>query len=132
MDFLARRVGNAEGFNSRMGVGPIETFYKYGTQKGLEQMLATTAVHFDGGFGRNGFAWVTNTWEVCLLEQFRRDRGSTGMDCLRRWLQEIRGRWPLAACVTLAEFGLTWRRQAKLKSQYWKLTCPNLSPEMSW
>ena len=66
-DFLAaRREGFRDGFNSRMGVGPIETLGKYGPKTGVEQMIFTTAVHFDKGFNLNGFAWVTNCWEVSL------------------------------------------------------------------
>jgi len=39
-DFLAaRRAGFAGGFNSRMGVGPIETLGKYGQQTGLQEIL---------------------------------------------------------------------------------------------
>ena len=111
MDFLAaRRAGFAQKFNSRMGVGPIETIYAHGSEKGLRQMLETTAAHFDDGFARNGFAWVTDIWEVCLLEQFRRKKGWTGMESLRQWLQGIRERWPKAVCVTQGEFGLLWRR----------------------
>jgi hypothetical protein len=67
MDFLAaRRPGFAHGFNSRMGVGPIETIRAPGPEKGLRQMMDTAAVHFDGGFELNRFAWVTNIWEICL------------------------------------------------------------------
>ena len=61
MDFLsARRQGSSGGFNSRMGVGPIETLGKYGLKTGSQEMLHTTATHFDKGFALNGFAWVTN------------------------------------------------------------------------
>lgn len=106
MDFLAaRREGFADGFNSRMGVGPIETIRAYGPQTGLEQMLATTAVHFDDGFARNGFAWVTNCWEICLVDQIGH------LEVLTRWLSEIRRRWPDARCVTQGEFGLRWREE---------------------
>ena len=67
-DFLAaRRAGFAEGFNSRMGVGPIETIFAHGARWGVREMLHTTAMHFDRGFELNRFAWVTNCWEVCLL-----------------------------------------------------------------
>ena len=104
MDFLAaRREGFQGGFNSRMGVGPIETVFAHGPEKGLRQMVETTAVHFDAGFRANGFAWVTNCWEVCLLP---RSIGS-----LTQWLQAIRDRWPGTLCVTQGEFGLAWRRQ---------------------
>ena len=104
MDFLAaRRQGFAGGFNSRMGVGPIETVFAHGQEKGLRQMVETTAVHFDTGFSLNGFAWVTDCWEVCLVPK--------AIDSLTLWLQEIRRRWPATLCVTQGEFGLAWRRQ---------------------
>jgi len=106
MDFLAaRRAGFQEGFNSRMGVGPIETIRTFGTETGLRQMLATTAIHFDDGFARNGFAWVTNCWEICLVDQIGH------LEALTQWLAEIRRRWPDAVCVTQGEFGLRWRQQ---------------------
>lgn len=101
MDFLAaRRQGFAEGFNSRMGVGPIETLDAHGVDMGLQEMMHTTAIHFDDGFQRNGFAWVTNCWELCL------DIDTQG---LTDWLTAIRQRWPEVKCVTQGEFGLLWR-----------------------
>lgn len=106
MDFLAaRREGFKSGFNSRLGVGPIETIGKYGPEVGLQQMLATTATHFDKGFQLNGFAWVTCCWEICLVEQIGH------METLTRWLSEIRKRWPDARCISQGEFGLLWRKQ---------------------
>jgi hypothetical protein len=103
MDFLAaRRRGFDGGFNSRMGVGPIETLFAHGPEIGLQEMMGTTAVHFDSGFSLNGFGWVTNCWEVSLLPRC--------IDSLTLWLQEIRRRWPATLCVTQGEFGLAWRR----------------------
>jgi len=108
MDFLAaRREGFKEGFNSRMGVGPIETIGKYGPQNGLQQMLATTAVHFDDGFARNGFAWVTCCWEISLVKEIGH------LETLTQWLREIRQRWPDSQCLTQGEFGLLWRKEFK-------------------
>ena len=105
VDFLAaRREGFAKGFNSRMGVGPIETIGKYGPETGLAQMLHTTAVHFDRGIELNGFAWVTNCWEICLPYDFT---------AITRWLNAIRKRWPDTRFVTQGEFGLIWREQYK-------------------
>ena len=105
VDFLAgRRSGFDRGFNSRMGVGPIETLRNLGHDKGLQQMLATTAVHFDQGFKLNGFAWITNCWEVSLPIPV------TG---LTDWLAGIRSRWPDAQCVTQTDFGLSWSKHFK-------------------
>ena len=101
-DFLAaRREGFAEGFNSRMGVGPIETLGKYGLETGVKEMLHATAIHFDRGFELNGFAWVTNCWEVSL---------PIDVAGLTRWLSEIRKRWPDVKFITQGEFGLIWRK----------------------
>jgi hypothetical protein len=105
VDFLAaRRRGFDGGFNSRMGVGPIETLGAYGLEKGLRQMLATTAVHFDTGFQLNGFAWVTNCWELSL---------PIGLEGLTGWLDGIRRRWPGTYCLPLGDFGLSWRKHFK-------------------
>jgi hypothetical protein len=105
VDFLAgRREGFAERFNSRMGVGPIETLGKYGLKKGVEEMIHTTAIHFDKGFELNGFAWVTNCWEVSL---------PISVDGLTEWLSEIKKRWPDVKFITQGEFGLIWRKHYK-------------------
>ena len=108
VDFIAaRRPGTQGGFNSRIGVGPIETLQRQGPVKGLAQQIATTGFHFDEGFERNGFAWVTVGWELCLVDQ-------TGhLDKLTEWLQTIQRKWPNAKFVTQGEFGLLWREHFK-------------------
>ena len=116
VDFLsARRLGvgkytvdgKEKGYNSRFGVGPIETIGWYGPDKGLEQMLACTAGHFDGGFKLNKWAWVTNCWEVSLVPQVK------SLQVLTKWLEGIRSRWPAAECLTQGDFGRAWRGQYK-------------------
>lgn len=105
MDFLsARREGFAGGFNSRMGVGPIETIYAYGKLTGLTQMMYTTAMHYDKGFDLNGFAWVTNCWELSL---------PIDVSGLKDWLNEIKRGWPDVKFITQGEFGLLWREHYK-------------------
>ncbi len=108
VDFLAgRRPGGAESRRnrqySRMGVGPIETIGNFGPETGLRQMLATTAVHFDKGFELNGWAWVTNCWEISLVPQVGH------LEILTAWTRSIRERWPSAECVLLGDFGQLWR-----------------------
>jgi len=100
-DFLsARRNGFQGGFNSRMGVGPIETVGDLGEQVGRKEMLATTAMHFDRGRALNGFGWVTGIWEV-----------SIGHDKdLTWWLQTVKEKWPDTRVMTEGEFGMEWRR----------------------
>jgi hypothetical protein len=114
MDFLAaRRAGSDGGFNSRMGVGPIETIDAFGAETGLREMMAATTVHFDRGFELNRFAWVTNIWEVSLMEEFRKKSKQTGLKSLTKWLSGVHGRWPSAQCVSHGEFGLIWRRHQR-------------------
>ena len=109
MDFLAaRRAGGAgSGFNSRMGVGPIETLRKYGEEIGVKEMVHSTALQFDKGFELNGFAWVTNCWELCLPIE---------VSGLTKWLTETKQRWPGVKLITQGEFGLIWRKHYKENS----------------
>lgn len=105
VDFLAgRRAGFAHGFNSRMGVGPIETIGRYGPDTGLKEMMHTTAIHFDEGFKLNGFGWVTNCWELSLPYD---------PAYLKMWLSQVRERWPGTRLITQGEFGLIWRKYYK-------------------
>ena len=100
-DFLtARREGFEGGFNSRMGVGPIETVGNLGVEAGRREMMATTAMHFDRGCELNGFGFVTGIWEVSVGHD----------DDLAWWLQAVRERWPDTQVVTEGAFGLEWRK----------------------
>ncbi len=120
VDFLCARIAgaqtvNGERWRSRQGVGPIETLLDMGTERGLEAMMATTACHFDDGFKRNGFAWVTCGWEMSLVEarKIYGYGGRNGMEGLHLWLTGIRARWPDAKLVTQGEFGELWRARFK-------------------
>ncbi len=90
-----------------MGVGPIETVYKYGKEKGLAEMMHSTAIHFDEGYKLNGFAWVTNCWELSL---------PIDVSALTDWLATIKKRWPDVKVITQGEFGLLWRAHYKTNS----------------
>jgi hypothetical protein len=100
-DFLAaRREGFEGGFNSRLGVGPIETVGNLGTEVGRREMMATTSMHFDQGCAMNGFGFVTGIWEVSIGHD----------EDLTYWLQAVRERWPDTRVMTEGEFGLEWRK----------------------
>jgi hypothetical protein len=103
-DFLAaRREGFEGGFNSRLGVGPIETVGNLGTANGRKEMMDTTAMHFDTGHGLNGFGFVTGIWEVSIKHH----------EDLAWWLQAVRERWSDTQVMTEGEFGLAWRKHVK-------------------
>ena len=99
-DFLtARREGFAGKFNSRLGVGPIESVGNLGAIAGRREMMDTTAIHFNRGHALNGFGFVTAIWET-----------SIGHDLdLTYWLQAVKERWPDTQVLTEGEFGLKWR-----------------------
>ena len=100
-DFLsARREGFQGGFNSRMGVGPIETVGNLGQTVGRKEMMDTTAMHFDRGHALNGFGWVTAIWELSIGHD----------EDLTYWLQAIHDRWPDTQVMTEGAFGLDWRK----------------------
>jgi hypothetical protein len=99
-DFLAaRRNGFEGGFNSRLGVGPIEAVGNLGTTAGRKEMMDTTAMHFDRGHALNGFGWVTSIWETSIGHD----------EDLAWWLQAVRERWPDTQVMTEGKFGLRWR-----------------------
>ena len=101
VDFLAaRRDGFADGFNSRMGVGPIETIRDLGPLPGFAEQMHATAQHFDTGFALNGFAFVTSIWEISL---------PINVSFLTSWLGAVRGQWPDSRMLTHGDLGLQWR-----------------------
>jgi hypothetical protein len=103
VDFLAaRRDGFADGFNSRLGVGPIETIRDLGPVPGFAEQLHATAQHFDTGFALNGFAFVSSIWEISL---------PINVSYLTSWLAAVRGQWPAARMLTHGDLGLQWRAQ---------------------
>lgn len=100
-DFLtARRDGFKGGFNSRLGVGPIESVGNLGVKAGRKEMMDSTAIHFDTGVGLNGFGFVTSIWETSIGHD----------EDLAWWLQAVRERWPDTKVMTEGAFGLEWRK----------------------
>ncbi len=107
-DFLAaRRDGFQGGFNSRMGVGPIETVGNLGRDVGRREMMDTAAMHFDRGHALNGFGFVTGIWEVSIGHD----------EDLAWWLQTVQERWPDTQVMSEGAFGLEWRKHTTDNSQ---------------
>ena len=103
VDFLAaRRDGFADGFNSRMGVGPIETIRDVGPVLGFAEQMHATSQHFDTGFALNGEAFVTSIWEISLMPVIN-------ASYLTSWLAAVKAQWPSAQMLTHGEVGLRWR-----------------------
>lgn len=120
MDFIcARRAGamdhNITGYNSRRGVGPIETYVGWGLDLGHREVMHTQSIHFDKGFELNGFGWVTNIWEAQMVYEFGKD-----LICgaLEMWVTDTKKRWPDTHFVTFGEYGELWRAQNKNNNQW--------------
>jgi hypothetical protein len=113
-DFVCARENGADWeCNSRMGVGPIETIMTYGDDVGVAEQLATTACHFDGGFARNGFAYVPVIWELSLMDMHDRD-----CTALADWLGRVARRWPDSRMCTMGDIGLRWRAENPDNSRF--------------
>lgn len=106
VDFVAgRQAGDfwKDGvrYDSRMGVGPIETLHTFGNEVGLAQMKATTEAHLgDENLARNPFGWVTNNYEI---GEANRHKKAGALDAFSRWIGWIKETWPDATCPTLGE-----------------------------
>jgi hypothetical protein len=120
VDFICARQSGSNGheitgYNSRRGVGPIETYKGWGLELGNMEVMHTQSIHFDKGFELNKFGWVTNIWEAQLVYEF-------GMDficsALRMWVTDTMKRWPDVRFVTFGEFGNTWRSHYKNNNEW--------------
>ncbi|MBS1665406.1 MAG: DUF3863 domain-containing protein [Bacteroidetes bacterium] len=115
MDFICARQSGANGheitgYNSRRGVGPIETYKGWGLDLGNREVMHTQSIHFDKGFALNGFGWVTNIWEAQMYYEFGKE---LIIGALRMWVTDTLKRWPDVKFVTFGEFGNLWRAHYK-------------------
>lgn len=120
VDFLcARRAGQngheITGYNSRRGVGPIETYKGWGLDLGHREVMHTQSIHFDKGFELNGFGWVTNIWEAQMYYEFGKE---FICQALEKWVTDTKKRWPDVHFVTYGEFGELWRAEYKSNDEW--------------
>jgi len=120
MDFICARQSGANGheitgFNSRRGVGPIETYKGWGLDLGHREVMHTQSIHFDKGIELNGFGWVTCIWEAQLTYEFGQ---KFICDALEMWVTDTKKRWPDTHFVTFGEFGNSWRNKYKTNDDW--------------
>jgi hypothetical protein len=120
LDFICARQSGSNGheitgYNSRRGVGPIETYKGWGLDLGNREVMHTQSIHFDKGFELNKFGWVTNIWEAQLLYEFGKD---FIINALKMWVGDTLKRWPDVQFVTFGEFGNAWRRHYKNNDEW--------------
>ena len=105
----ARTAGMSPEFNSRLGLGPIETLHRLPRADALTELHATSAAHLnDRNIERNGLGWLTVNYEISEIARgLSVDR--TMLDAWSGWLGDLRDRWPDLRMPTIAEFGEAWR-----------------------
>lgn len=120
LDFICARASGANGheitgYNSRRGVGPLETYTGWGLELGNMEVMHTQSIHFDKGFELNRFGWVTNIWEAEMVYEFGKD---FICNALKLWVGSTLKRWPDTHFVTFGEFGTLWRDQYKTNDSW--------------
>lgn len=101
--FAARKRGMGKDYNSRVGIGPIETKAYYGYEHGLRQMLHTSEVHFnDQAVADNGYGLLTVVWELQLFSYL-------DPNYLPSWLKALKSKYPDIQMLNLGEFGQRFR-----------------------
>ncbi|MBR3755458.1 MAG: DUF3863 domain-containing protein [Clostridia bacterium] len=99
-----------EGYNSRMGCGPIETLRPFGEEKGIEVIADTAAQMFEESYAlNNNFGFATAIWELCLIE--KNGHHSIGIDgkTVQRLFCRLKERFPDMQVVTFGEVGEMFR-----------------------
>lgn len=120
MDFICARQSGSNGheitgYNSRRGVGPIETYKGWGLDLGHREVMHTQSIHFDKGFELNNFGWVTNIWEAQMVYEFGKE---FICNALEKWVSGTKKRWPNTHFVTFGEYGNLWRNQYKTNDDW--------------
>jgi len=101
--FAARKRGAGKDYNSRVGIGPIETKAYYGYDLGLREMLHVSDVHFnEKTVAENGYGFLTVIWELQLFSYL-------DPNYLPSWLKAMKVKYPDTQMITLGEFGEKFR-----------------------
>jgi len=105
----ARTAGMSSDFNSRLGLGPIETLHRLPRADALTELEATSAAHLgDRNVARNGVGWLTVNYEISEVARGL-ETDPTMLDAWTGWLSGLHDRWPDLRMPTIAEFGESWR-----------------------
>lgn len=104
------QAGASEQFNSRLGLGPIETLHRLPREDALHELHATSDAHLsERNVERNGLGWLTVNYEVAEVARGLRQDPSILRDW-SGWLAGLRDRYPDLAAPTLAGFADEWTR----------------------
>lgn len=107
----ARGAGMSSEFNSRLGLGPIETLHRLPREDALRELYATSEAHLnDRNVERNGLGWLTVNYEISEVARGLAHDPST-LDAWTGWLRGLRERWSDLEVTTIDRFGEEWRRR---------------------
>ena len=99
-----------EGYNSRMGCGPIETLRPFGVEKGLEIMLATVDQMFEESYALNGnFGFATAIWELCLIQRDGHHRMNIDESAVEQFIRRMKEKHPDCEILPFGELGGRFR-----------------------
>jgi hypothetical protein len=105
----ARTAGMSSDYNSRLGLGPIETLHRLPRADALRELDATSEAHLnDRNVERNGLGWLTVNYEISEVARGL-ETDPTMLDAWGGWLGGLRERWRDLRMPTIAEFGEEWR-----------------------
>ncbi|WP_424448386.1 DUF3863 domain-containing protein [Microbacterium arborescens] len=105
----ARTAGMSSDYNSRLGLGPIETLHRLPRAEALRELNATSEAHLnDRNVERNGLGWLTVNYEISEVARGL-ETDPTMLDAWAGWLGGLRERWPDLRMPTIADFGEEWR-----------------------
>lgn len=106
----ARSAGMSAGYNSRLGLGPIETLHRLPREDALHELQATSHAHLnDRNVERNGLGWLTVNYEISEVARgLATDAGM--LDAWTGWLGWLRDQWPGLEVPTIGRFGDEWRQ----------------------
>lgn len=107
----ARSAGMSSDYNSRLGLGPIETLHRLPRDEALRELEATSRAHLnERNVARNGLGWLTVNYEISEVARGLATDAST-LDAWTGWLAWLQEQWPDLEVPTIGRFGEEWRAQ---------------------
>lgn len=102
-----------EGYNSRMGCGPLETIRAFGSETGIDVMVKSAGQMLEESYGLNGdFGFATAIWELCLVQEggtHNRGQHAISENDVREFFRKLTDKFPDVKIVPFGEFGNAFR-----------------------
>ncbi len=108
-----------EGYNSRMGCGPIETLRPFGEEKGIEIMVKTAGQMLEESYALNNeFGFATAIWELCLIQRDGHHRMGIDAETVFDFFRALKEKYPDVRLVSFGELGKDFRAAHKDNSDW--------------